>query len=64
MEKLIEIFNKGSGLNLEQGDSMVLFDSKTKKAVIAGRSNAENMMKDIHETVKKALEMTGIKQRE
>ncbi|MDD4410315.1 MAG: hypothetical protein PHE32_01250 [Candidatus Shapirobacteria bacterium] len=64
MEKLIEIFNKGSGLNLEQGDVVVLFDSKTEKTVVTGRSNAENMVKDIHETVKMALEKAGIETRE
>jgi len=64
MEKLIEIFNEGSGLNLKQGDSVVLFDSKAEKAFMAGRSSAKNFTTKCHEAFKETLIKAGIEPRE
>ena len=64
MEKLIEIFNEGSGLNLKQGDSVVIFDSKIGVSGGIIRTNPENINKDACEVAKKAFEKAGMQIRE
>ena len=63
MEKLVEKFNQ-KFFGLEPGESRIIYNSRNDKTVVVGRTNAENMIKDIHETMKEALRKSGIETRD
>lgn len=63
MEKFLERFNE-STLRLKPGESRIVYDSRNDKTTAVVRTNRENMVKDIHETMKEALKKAGIEARD